>query len=315
MLHRLPLEIICEVLLICARDLVVTDRATAARIALVSRTAYRIVRPTLYRTLVITRQNARGNPNSLKSVLPYVCYLHSTLYEHGAEMPADALTWTAYINKHWHPANNGFLDAPWGFVLAYLEAAPGARLGVRINYMSLADAFTFLPRGDDQLDQLAPKANQSATGIRSVARAVGYQPIFYPGLQLLGEDKAALWAKGLLEAGSALADIGIIAQRMHFQGLMPQYGCATKAIARALLSSPRVRSLCFRYVGDLATQEAKDELSGFVQEVADPRLRIVVDERARRHISPGRSIRIEIDDIMNFWDPLPMDEASVYRAA
>ena len=141
MFDCLPLELICEILLICLQDLVVADRAGAVRIALVSRTVYRIVRPTLYHTLVITGKNARGDPNILEGVLSHVRYLCSTLGEPGAFNTADTATWAAYVVEHWCPASNGFLDAPWGFVSAYLEAAPGPRLdGVRINHRTIADA-------------------------------------------------------------------------------------------------------------------------------------------------------------------------------
>ena len=187
--------------------------------------------------------------------------------------------------------------------------------------------FAFPPRegGEPGPGRLTPEISQSLavlTALRSITRVIGSQPIFHGGQS---EDDAVLWARCLLEAGPALTHIGIIALDMSITGSAAH--SVTKAIARVLLSNRRVRSLCFRYVCSQAAQE-KDELIDFVQCVADPRLRIIVDERLWQRYSDGElrlligssyNVRqIEIDDVKksrDFWDPLPMDKVSVYHVA
>ena len=84
-----------------------------------------------------------------------------------------------------------------------------------------------------------------------------------------GEDDAAVWAQCLLEAGPALTHIGVIMLQTTFRTGPPRLGRATKAIARVLLSSQRLRSVTFRYVCTPATQQVKDDFSDFVQRVSD----------------------------------------------
>ena len=151
-LDRLPLELVDEIFRTCAQDLVISDRAAAVRIALVSRAVSSMVRPTLYHTLVITQRNARGDPEVLKGVLPHVRYLYSTLPLF-RPWYRDCVAWVAYIVEHWRPAGKFYIDAPWKFILAYIEAAPAVRLdGIRVIFEAVADAFVFQPRDNDKTD-------------------------------------------------------------------------------------------------------------------------------------------------------------------
>ena len=55
--HRLPLELIYNILVSYVESAVGSDRAAATRVALVSRAVYDLVSPVLYHTLVITCRN------------------------------------------------------------------------------------------------------------------------------------------------------------------------------------------------------------------------------------------------------------------
>ena len=178
-------------------------------------------------------------------------------------MSADALTWAVYVTEHWRPTSNGFLDAPWGFVSAYLEGR-ARRAGSAGSESTPSPSPTRLfspPRegGRPAPGRLTTHITQPLavlTALRSITHVIGFQPRFHR-LGQSDEDEAVLWAQCLLEAGPALSHIGIIVQNTSS---VPAFERVTKAITRVLLSSRRVRSLCFRYLGSHATHRTKDEL-------------------------------------------------------
>ena len=210
--------------------------------------------------------------------------------------------------KLWRPMN-GFIAASWGVIVTFIQM--GARLnGFRILDKSIADAFAFPLRDGDRSGpgRIRPVINyrdsRTESALRSITRVIGFQPIFdrKQGGQS-GEEEAVFWTQSLLEAGPALNHIGIVAQDTS---ITVSYEHVTKTIARVLLASPRVLSLCFRRVSSQAIQRTHDELRDFVQRVADPRLKIVVDERVRPrwYNFEFRIHQIEIGDVMkcrDFW--------------
>ena len=277
---RLPLEVTEYIFVLSARILASCDRHSVVQLALVSRRVYRLVRPSLYRALVIGKANVAkfSCADLYVPILPYARYIWvGDIYDDKDQKIVLGLL------ELWRPPRgaNAFLEAPvWiisGLFRSNPEGIPGLT-GLRPTYTSLEEILN----GRRALSE--PVRNTVTHLVGSLPRAAVFDD----------SDSPSDWAKVIRSAVPYLTHIGL---RIVVFGepALPEVCLRLEGILRALLDyhvnggkgseeAPQLKCVCLRLLGCLTADTWRNEAALMTARINDNRLKVWIDDRLNEYL-------------------------------
>ncbi|EJD37260.1 hypothetical protein AURDEDRAFT_173650 [Auricularia subglabra TFB-10046 SS5] len=223
MAHRLPIELVVQVLKCAAKEEIHVDRAAVVQLALVSSFAYRLVHPVLYHTMVLTEYNSgqlyrMARDSSCAHVFRAVRRLLMVGYELQSWLSDDAhRSLLSSVTS---------IDAPFAAIQSLAKSGSFHPSHIAVRYHWFAGVASALP----------------AETRSSITHITGY----FPGDNTLDADDARLIIAGLPSLSHIAFEVVEFEDPFNDETDLS----ALDAVLRACLECTRVRAVVLRVAGD-----------------------------------------------------------------
>jgi len=307
MLDQLPTELAVQILQTAATELRFTNRQSVVNLALASNSVYSVVAPILYHTLIVTAKTrdiiaAFTRDEATQAAAKRVCsHVRILLDETDSERSLNPNLLLKVVN----------IIAAAHFVRDVAEAqyqmtamptiGPPLR-EITISSVDLRESINFIPQHSLQL----------------ITHVIGFLPIFrhnedwemFFSTSDLPAHGPERWTRSIIDVLPALTHFGFILAAMsyttfNFEGLR-------KAL-ETVVSYPRLKKVVLKVCGRYVEQH-REEIEAVLDQIPDPRLNIVweerpfmswkeYDERRREDVVVGRSIWTQAVPVIHLAAP------------